>query len=272
MGKCNHEWEEIVGNRTREDVNYGCPYCSHKRVLKGFNDLWTTAPEVAKLLKNWEDGYLYRKFSEQRVDWKCPSCETIIKNKAIHTISQRGLSCPKCSDGISYPEKIMFHFLSDNNIQFDREKVFDWLPDKRYDFFIPKWNMIIEMHGEQHYIESNFSKSNNQTLQNIQENDNLKAQYAIKNNIECYVVIDCRHSDIDFIVAQINSSILHAYANTQLNWNDIDLKSRKSFVREAVDLYEKGMDKQNIAKKLGIHVKTVHRYLKKSGALEREKI
>ena len=49
--KCDkgHEWKVSVGNRI--SFNSGCPYCTKKRVLKGFNDLATTNPEV---LSAWD--------------------------------------------------------------------------------------------------------------------------------------------------------------------------------------------------------------------------
>ena len=39
-----HEWEAVIGNR---DVGRGCPVCSGKQVLEGFNDLATTNPDLA---------------------------------------------------------------------------------------------------------------------------------------------------------------------------------------------------------------------------------
>src|SRR5690554_38831 len=45
----NHEWRARVSDRTK---NKGCPYCSNKKVLKGFNDLWTTHSHIAKMLAN----------------------------------------------------------------------------------------------------------------------------------------------------------------------------------------------------------------------------
>lgn len=39
LWKCgqNHEWEDSVKSRTVNGT--GCPYCSHNKVLEGFNDL-----------------------------------------------------------------------------------------------------------------------------------------------------------------------------------------------------------------------------------------
>lgn len=45
IGPCGHEWGAIVNVRTKQ--NQGCPFCAGKRVLKGFNDLASVAPEIA---------------------------------------------------------------------------------------------------------------------------------------------------------------------------------------------------------------------------------
>ena len=47
--KCSqgHEWEAKIANRTKLSAN-GCPYCSNRRVLVGYNDLATIHPEVVK--------------------------------------------------------------------------------------------------------------------------------------------------------------------------------------------------------------------------------
>lgn len=49
--KCNkgHEWEMSIFSRTKNKQN--CPYCSNKQILKGYNDLATTNPN---LLDEWD--------------------------------------------------------------------------------------------------------------------------------------------------------------------------------------------------------------------------
>ena len=44
LGKCGHEWEALISSRTN---GRGCPYCSNKAILPGFNDLETINPELA---------------------------------------------------------------------------------------------------------------------------------------------------------------------------------------------------------------------------------
>ena len=48
--KKGHEWEAAVKSRTINRT--GCPYCSHNKVLAGFNDLATLLPDIAA---EWSD-------------------------------------------------------------------------------------------------------------------------------------------------------------------------------------------------------------------------
>ena len=45
-----HEWEAAVKSRTINKT--GCPYCSHNKVLAGFNDFATLLPDIAA---EWSD-------------------------------------------------------------------------------------------------------------------------------------------------------------------------------------------------------------------------
>lgn len=57
LGKCGHEWDSAINTRSK---GHGCPYChGNHKILKGYNDMWTTNPELASLLANPEDGYRY---------------------------------------------------------------------------------------------------------------------------------------------------------------------------------------------------------------------
>lgn len=91
-------------------------------------------------------------------------------------------------------ERIVGSLLELNNIEFRIEKTFDDLPRKRFDFYLPKENILIEVHGEQHYTQSNIFGS----LEDIQESDKIKKEYAKSNNIE-YVEIPAKKSEIPSI-------------------------------------------------------------------------
>lgn len=46
--KNDHTWKARINARTNIKNPTGCPYCSNRRVLKGYNDINTTHPELAK--------------------------------------------------------------------------------------------------------------------------------------------------------------------------------------------------------------------------------
>ena len=48
--KCKegHEWSGLIANRARKGkADPGCPYCSGRKALAGYNDLATTHPDIA---------------------------------------------------------------------------------------------------------------------------------------------------------------------------------------------------------------------------------
>lgn len=95
--KCNngHSWEAVIASRSGGN---NCPYCGHRKVLAGFNDLKTRYPNIAK---EWayekNDTLLPTQFmpqSEKKVWWKCEKghyWKTYICNRI------RGSNCPYCT-------------------------------------------------------------------------------------------------------------------------------------------------------------------------------
>ena len=60
-----------------------------------------------------------------------------------------GYGCPKCNS--SHLEREIRQLLTDNHIEFDEQKKFDWLGRQSLDFYIKNKNIAIECQGEQHY-------------------------------------------------------------------------------------------------------------------------
>ena len=93
--KHGHEWEASVKSRTINGT--GCPYCSHNKVLAGFNDLASQYPDIAA---EWSDSNLpllptmVTAFANSKAWWKCRDCG----NEWYTLISTRagGSRCPYC--------------------------------------------------------------------------------------------------------------------------------------------------------------------------------
>ena len=89
--KCSlgHIWSAVVGSRA---TGVGCPICSGKYVLKGFNDLQTINPELAKQAFGWDPEEVTTG-SSQSMTWRCE-----LGHVWKATIGNRGrtLHCPTC--------------------------------------------------------------------------------------------------------------------------------------------------------------------------------
>ena len=166
---------------------------------KGVNDLWTVRPDIACLLFNPEDGYMLTKGSGRHVDFCCPNCGTV-SNHILANVTRRGFSCSVCSDGLSYPNKFMASMLEQLNVDYQPEYIIDG-KNYKYDFYLDKYNVIIEMHGRQHY--EGWSDPNRPTLDKIQVNDIDKMNFAIKLIADLQ---DWCDTDVQALIANIDPS------------------------------------------------------------------
>jgi hypothetical protein len=253
----NGDWSTFAKILT---VGSGCPYCSGNSVLIGFNDLWTTRPDVAKLLKNQEDGYNYSYGSNAMVEFVCPQCGSMAKKKIVDVCNQ-GLGCQICSDGVSYPNKLIRQVLTQLNVDFISEYSPDWIKPRKYDCYFEYCGgkYVVEMDGRQHFYNS-FSQG---ALEDIQRSDEVKNYLAIKNGI-CVIRIDCIKSDCDYIKNNILSSKLNnIFDLSGIDWNLCDRAAQKSLVKDACDVYMSGVDNlMDICDMLHICIATVRNYLK----------
>ena len=256
-----HEWSARASDRNKYESRC-CTICVNKKVLKGYNDLFTTHPETASLLLNKEDGIKYTYGSKQRVNWKCLTCDEIIMDKSIDKVVSTGLSCPNCtSTSMRYPERLMYHFLKETNIEFIRQKSFEWSENKVYDFFIPSFSSIIETHGEQHY-NGGFSSYGGRTLEEEQENDMHKQNLATTHGIDNYLVIDCRTSNFEYIKNNIINSKLSDLIDLNLvDWHKINLNSQASMNVDILNYWNAGLSLKEIIEETKISRNTVSKIL-----------
>ena len=87
----DHEWENLINSRVNNGS--GCPFCAGNKVLRGFNDLQTTDPEIAKEWHPTKNGDLkptdVQRGTDKKVWWQCskyPDHEWItnIYNRSIN--------------------------------------------------------------------------------------------------------------------------------------------------------------------------------------------
>lgn len=248
----------------------GCSYCRKgaKSILVGFNDMWTTNPQLASMLANPDDGYRYSQYSGKNTDWICPSCGSVVCNKRISYVNEHGVSCSNCSDGVSYPEKFLSNMFKQLNIKFAHDCSFDWSEGKRYDFYIKDLSLIIECHGGQHYVDG-FTTVGGKSAKEQHVLDNYKKNLALKNNIKIYVQLDCKVSKLEYIKNSILNSVLCEFFDlSYIDWNQCDKYSiDSSRIIEACELWNEFKDTKRISNELCISRTTVIEYLNKGTKL-----
>lgn len=256
---------KVCGDETYTsiDCKHGCAVCKSVKVLIGFNDMWTTNPMMASWLLDPEDGYKYMENSNLKTNWKCPNCENIVLDKLIGNVKKRGVPCSRCGQTYSYAEKVMSSLLYILHGNYIRDVAFKWSNNRRYDFYIREFNLIIEMHGIQHYQESR--RNGSRTLEEEQTNDKYKYELAIANGIppENYIVIDCRKSDFEFIKNNIlNSRLVELFDLSNIDWNDVFIASLTTTMGKILNLANEDFSPKEISEKLKLANSTVLKYIK----------
>ena len=260
--------EGHIWNSTPHDIlsGYGCPYCAGQRVLVGYNDLWTTNPEIATMLKNHEDGYTISRGSTQKVWWRCPDCGTLKYDFPKQVIGY-GLACPMCSDGISYPEKLMANILQQLNISFEPQYSPEWIKPYRYDFLI-RINgeyIIIEMDGGIGHGRIDFRTGSKDV--NGFSRDVIKNESAAEHGLDL-IRIDCDYHSINSRFEYIKESIYSSKLNEILNlscvdWEKCNEQATRSLHIEAAKLYDGGKSISEISDELNISYSAIYNWLKR---------
>ena len=94
--KKGHEWQSSIKSRTS---GVGCPYCAGKRVLKGFNDLSSAYPEIAKQWHPTENGNItpdqVTAHSNKKWYWLCDKGH-VYEMSTYNRVN--GQNCPYCNN------------------------------------------------------------------------------------------------------------------------------------------------------------------------------
>lgn len=93
-----HEWQAVIASRTASRV--GCPICSGRRVLAGFNDLATLQPETAAQWDDTLNGKLTPEMvtlgSHKKVWWRCGDGH-VWKAAIFSRTGRQKCGCPICA-------------------------------------------------------------------------------------------------------------------------------------------------------------------------------
>lgn len=247
----------------------GCSCCAKTVIVPYVNDVYTTNPELVKYFKYEEDTHKTTACSKKKFMMVCPFCgnEQLYSTEKLSTY---GFSCKRCGDGISYGEKFIYSLLKqikENFITQLSRTTFDWCDKYKYDFYLPRINTIIEVHGIQHYEETRNSLYRYST-----SNDEIKEKLAKQNGIKNYIVIDCRKSNLQYIKESIiNTNLLQLLNVTEneINWVECDRFTSKSLLVEACEYKNNHpeLSTTDIGKVFHMARTTIQSYLQKGANL-----
>ena len=188
--ECNkgHEWQATIKNRNKGN---GCPYCSSRFVLIGYNDLQTANPSLAKEWNFEKNNGLtptdVLPNSNKKVWWRCNKgheWQATINNR------NKGVGCPICNSErkTSFPEYAIEYYLTKYGLD-----VIHSYKEHGYelDIYIPSRKTAIEYDG--------YLWHKNKTKKDLEKN--LKCQ---KDGIILYRIREglppLNDSSIDYVV------------------------------------------------------------------------
>lgn len=223
------------------------------------------SPLFANYLLNKQDEQIHIG-SAKKVDWICPSCGKIVYGKSVNkVISRKSIPCNICNDGVSRPEKIVASALSQIGVKYVSQKTFEWSRRKRYDFYLPDYNSIIEVHGAQHY-GFGFKNLSGVSLETQQENDKEKEAIAKENGICAYFIINASNTLSTNIIAQLSSVLLQLGITAIILPSSCEKEIMESKIAQAAKLWNLGLMSGEISKTIGVQVNSVIKYLKIASA------
>lgn len=187
---CGYEWISSPHRLLRGD---GCKRCRGilRKTTEQFKD--ELAEVNAEILVLGE--YMNNR---TKVECKCKKCGYIWKAKP-KDLKNKHSGCPACME--SKGEKRIAEYLTGHNVEFERYVKFDGLVGTRngllsYDFYIPKYNLLIEYQGNFHdgNVTGKFVEGYDYERQ--VEHDSRKQDYA---NQKGYDLLEIWYQDYDNI-------------------------------------------------------------------------
>lgn len=234
----------------------GCAYKVGRRVFED-NSIYSIESLRPYIVDVKEAKTISKGSSKYKIKVKCTECQ---KEKLMkpNSLSTRGFFCDLCDKGTSYPELFMMAYLEVKGIKYEYQKVFKDLPNRRFDFYLPKSNTIIETHGIQHY-----KKSGNWDFKETKNSDQIKKDYCNKNNIQ-YLSLNTSNSNFDFMLHTINNSKLPTINVGEYNLILEKISLNKKYpVKDIISMYKGGKSTTDIGEKLNINQRTIFNILKK---------
>ncbi len=223
-----HPYKAQIANRTRKKT--GCKFCAGQAVWKGFNDLQSQNPELAKEWseKNTISPTEITPHSTKKVYWIC----LLGHDDYMMSVKQRSnrQGCPICAQQsqTSFPEQAIYFYLK----QIFPDTINRYIDDnKEIDIFIPSKKIGIEYNGyfsHKNKIEKDLNKKNYFANKKIKiiivkeyKNDNEKI------NADFYINERTSYNDLNQLIKEMLNYINSNYSlNIDCEKDSIKIKEQ----------------------------------------------
>jgi hypothetical protein len=161
---------------------HGCPKCSFENTAKlksmKFSEFYSKSCNVHKNKYRYSNENFKNRNSKISIECKSHGIFVQLANDHLN-----GSGCPKCN--LSKGEIKIETWLEENNILFIPQHKFDDCKNPKtnyklkFDFYLPKNNIVIEYDGFQHFNRWGFNN-----IEDIQFRDNIKNEYCRNKNMK----------------------------------------------------------------------------------------
>ena len=180
----------------------GCPLCNTGFIHKKEQETWIK--QANKTHNGFYDYSLVNYTScNAKVTIICPIHGEFEQIAYSHI---QGKGCPRCI--LKSQNKVLLKLKeSFPDDEFLWEYTCDWLEKQRIDIFMPKYNIGIEYHGEQHYIPIK-AWGGQLMLEETKRRDRLKLEKCKQNNVVLfYLKYDYTENDFNTLINNIRNKI-----------------------------------------------------------------
>jgi hypothetical protein len=201
-------FEQIAGDHLE---NHGCKKCANelKSTSKRFSkEQWLQKVFERNPLNKEKYDYSDTVYINCRTDisFRCKKCGNVtVQNPKYHF---NGGGCYSCKQ--SRGQDKIACFLKKNNIEYISEYSTEKCKNirkLRFDFFLPKYNMVIEYQGEQHFKPVKVF-GGEKAFQRNSKNDQIKRDFCLKENIKELEISFKDHHSVDSVLEAYFSQFL----------------------------------------------------------------
>lgn len=259
QGDITLKYKDIITTTTTPNLlHLKIPRLFHKekqtrRYKYNIGDIINKYNDSIKILKQIK--IEYKNSSCRGYQVECLDCHYIYETRE-EIIS----TCPICGRKSSYSERFIYSLFKQASINFIPQKEFEWLHNRFYDIYLPDYNSIIEIHGEQHYkpIKLNKHETPEETYRNTIIADKIKYDGAIKNNVSYFIINASNKKEL----FELTKNILNFIDFSNISELECEKFANSKKIKDECNLWNQGYTLDEIHAQLNKPIQSIQQKLR----------